>query len=78
MNLMHSNPTVPHPFRSIGKGNDHVICLTGISNWALDPAKMNRGLYVTRQEPDLDELKITAQQICKKTMLDQVFLKREK
>ena len=45
---------------------------TGISNWSLDPAKMNRGLYVTRQLPDLDELRMTAIQICKENMRDKV------
>jgi hypothetical protein len=35
---------------------------------------MNRGLYVTRQLPDLDELKMTARQICKESMRDEVAL----
>ncbi|XP_055509816.1 E3 ubiquitin-protein ligase rnf213-alpha isoform X2 [Leucoraja erinacea] len=28
----------------------------GISNWALDPAKMNRGIFVSRGDPDKEEL----------------------
>ena len=28
----------------------------GISNWALDPAKMNRGIFVQRRTPANDEL----------------------
>ena len=32
-----------------------------------DPAKMNRGLYVTRQVPDYNELKLTAEGICEGT-----------
>ena len=28
----------------------------GISNWALDPAKMNRGIFVQRGTPKSDEL----------------------
>jgi len=52
-------------------------CITrlsaGISNWSLDPAKMNRGLYVTRQLPDLEELKSTAIEICKPSMRDKVI-----
>ena len=28
----------------------------GISNWALDPAKMNRGIFVQRGTPKDDEL----------------------
>ena len=32
----------------------------GISNWALDPAKMNRGILVQRGVPDEEELILTA------------------
>lgn len=39
---------------------DLVFCLKvafiGISNWALDPAKMNRGILVQTEVPDLEEL----------------------
>nr|XP_034315108.1 E3 ubiquitin-protein ligase rnf213-alpha-like isoform X1 [Crassostrea gigas] len=38
----------------------------GISNWSLDPAKMNRGILVQRPIPDLDELCDTAKGICVK------------
>ncbi|PAA65746.1 hypothetical protein BOX15_Mlig015539g1 [Macrostomum lignano] len=40
------------------------IGFIGISNWALDPAKMNRGLYVQRDVPTEDELVETAKGIC--------------
>ena len=40
------------------------MAFIGISNWALDPAKMNRGVMVTRGDPDIDELVHSAQQIC--------------
>ncbi|KAJ8011123.1 hypothetical protein DPEC_G00054920 [Dallia pectoralis] len=36
----------------------------GISNWALDPAKMNRGLFVSRGDPDENELLESAKGIC--------------
>ncbi|XP_078518528.1 E3 ubiquitin-protein ligase rnf213-alpha-like [Lissotriton helveticus] len=36
----------------------------GISNWALDPAKMNRGLLVLRDAPERGELVNTAKGIC--------------
>lgn len=36
----------------------------GISNWALDPAKMNRGILVQRGVPDKKELEDTAKGIC--------------
>ena len=36
------------------------VAFIGISNWALDPAKMNRGVMVTRGEPDCKELVQTA------------------
>jgi hypothetical protein len=40
------------------------VAVIGISNWALDPAKMNRGLFVARGEPDITELIQTARGIC--------------
>ena len=40
------------------------MAFIGISNWALDPAKMNRGVMVTRGDPDVNELVLSAQGIC--------------
>ena len=40
------------------------VSVIGISNWALDPAKMNRGLFVSRGEASVDELIISAEGIC--------------
>ena len=39
------------------------VAFIGISNWALDPAKMNRGIMITRTPPDEDELIMTAKGI---------------
>ena len=39
------------------------IAFVGISNWRLDASKMNRGLYLSIPNPDLDDLKQTAQTI---------------
>ena len=36
------------------------VAFIGISNWALDPAKMNRGVMVTRGDPDQEELETSA------------------
>ena len=36
------------------------VAFIGISNWALDPAKMNRGVMVTRGDPDRRELELSA------------------
>ena len=36
------------------------VAFVGISNWALDPAKMNRGVMVTRGKPDEEELVLSA------------------
>ena len=36
------------------------VAFVGISNWALDPAKMNRGIMVTRDDPGQDELAFSA------------------
>ena len=38
----------PLPYKKVG--------FIGISNWALDPAKMNRGILVQRGVPDENEL----------------------
>ncbi|KAH1172131.1 hypothetical protein KIL84_007749, partial [Mauremys mutica] len=47
---------VPEPYKKVG--------FVGISNWALDPAKMNRGLLVFRTNLNKDELVKTAKGIC--------------
>ena len=36
------------------------VAFVGISNWSLDPAKMNRGIMLCRGQPDLKELVSTA------------------
>ena len=40
------------------------VAFIGISNWALDPAKMNRGVMVTRADPNVNELILSARGIC--------------
>ncbi|XP_041354620.1 E3 ubiquitin-protein ligase rnf213-alpha-like [Gigantopelta aegis] len=40
------------------------VAFIGISNWALDPAKMNRGILVQREVPDEMELLESAEGIC--------------
>jgi hypothetical protein len=42
----------PKPYKKVG--------FIGISNWALDPAKMNRGILVQRGVPDEHELEQSA------------------
>ncbi|KAI4872372.1 hypothetical protein NFI96_033639 [Prochilodus magdalenae] len=54
----------PLPHKKVG--------FIGISNWALDPAKMNRGIFVSRGDPDVKELVETAEGICS---LDPMVLK---
>nr|XP_018671622.1 LOW QUALITY PROTEIN: E3 ubiquitin-protein ligase rnf213-alpha-like [Ciona intestinalis] len=39
------------------------VGFVGISNWALDPAKMNRGIFVHRGKPTEVDLKLTAKGI---------------
>ena len=39
---------------------DLPYAVVGISNWALDPAKMNRAVVLSRPEPDVADLKRTA------------------
>ena len=40
------------------------MAFIGISNWALDPAKMNRGILLSRGVPTKDDLIKSAQGIC--------------
>ncbi|XP_071620775.1 E3 ubiquitin-protein ligase RNF213 isoform X1 [Heliangelus exortis] len=47
---------VPVPHKKVG--------FIGISNWALDPAKMNRGIFVSRGDPSKEELIQSAKGIC--------------
>ncbi|ESO94720.1 hypothetical protein LOTGIDRAFT_232244 [Lottia gigantea] len=59
-----------HPLLEDGcQGNEKAepfmkVGFIGISNWALDPAKMNRGISVQREIPDDEELMNTADGIC--------------
>ena len=39
---------------------DKKIAFVGISNWALDASKMNRGIFLSIPDPELDETKETA------------------
>uniref|UniRef100_A0A3Q1FP24 RING-type E3 ubiquitin transferase n=1 Tax=Acanthochromis polyacanthus TaxID=80966 RepID=A0A3Q1FP24_9TELE len=55
----------PDPHMKVG--------FVGISNWALDPAKMNRGIFVSRWDPSEDELVETAKGICSSS--SQILLK---
>ena len=54
------------------------VAFVGLSNWALDPAKMNRGILVNREVPDDNELIVSAQGICSsdchiQTLLSSLF-----
>jgi hypothetical protein len=40
------------------------VAFIGISNWALDPAKMNRGILLSRGVPDQNDLIKIAKGIC--------------
>ena len=52
---------------------DERVAFIGISNWALDPAKMNRGVMVTRGKPNTDELESSAKGICSNISDDPVL-----
>ncbi|KAL3881513.1 hypothetical protein ACJMK2_027945, partial [Sinanodonta woodiana] len=72
--LAEDSPRMPlktlHPLLEDGCQGDEEpqphkkVAFIGISNWALDPAKMNRGILVQREVPDLEELMNTANGIC--------------
>ncbi|CAD5126001.1 DgyrCDS14181 [Dimorphilus gyrociliatus] len=70
--LAEDSPLMPlkalHALLDDGSIEDE-ICLSkpsfiGISNWALDPAKMNRGVVMNCCVPDQNELKKTLKEIC--------------
>ena len=44
---------------------DKKIAFVGISNWALDASKMNRGLYLSIPDPDEEDVKKTSRTIGK-------------
>ena len=48
------------------------MAFIGISNWALDPAKMNRGVMVTRADPSEEELVFSAKGICSNDENDRI------
>uniref|UniRef100_A0A3B3UFU9 RING-type E3 ubiquitin transferase n=1 Tax=Poecilia latipinna TaxID=48699 RepID=A0A3B3UFU9_9TELE len=81
--LAEDSPQMPlktlHPLLEDGcidndKPDPHMkVGFVGISNWALDPAKMNRGIFVSRWDPSEDELVETASGICSSSK--QILLK---
>lgn len=81
--LAEDSPQMPlktlHPLLEDGcidsdKPDPHMkVGFVGISNWALDPAKMNRGIFVSRGDPSQDELVKTAKGICASS--EQILLK---
>ncbi|RVE69573.1 hypothetical protein OJAV_G00079040 [Oryzias javanicus] len=71
--LAEDSPKMPlktlHPLLEEGCIDDEPlphkrVGFIGISNWALDPAKMNRGIFVSRGDPDEKELIESAKGIC--------------
>nr|XP_025855696.1 E3 ubiquitin-protein ligase RNF213 isoform X5 [Vulpes vulpes] len=71
--LAEDSPKMPlkalHPLLEYGCVEDNPaphkkVGFIGISNWALDPAKMNRGIFVSRGSPNKKELIESAKGIC--------------
>ncbi|KAM4629855.1 E3 ubiquitin-protein ligase rnf213-alpha-like [Polymixia lowei] len=71
--LAEDSPKMPlktlHPLLEEGCIDDEPLAhkrvgFIGISNWALDPAKMNRGIFVSRGDPNQEELIKSAKGIC--------------
>ena len=56
-----NNPLkVLHSILEPGKGKLPNVAVVGISNWALDAAKMNRAIHLSRPEPTVKDLEETA------------------
>ena len=49
------------------------VAFIGISNWSLDPAKMNRGIMVARGDPDIDDLVASARGICRSDSIESLI-----
>ncbi|XP_049326804.1 E3 ubiquitin-protein ligase rnf213-alpha-like [Astyanax mexicanus] len=72
--LAEDSPKMPlktlHPLLEYGCIDDEhaedfkKVGFIGISNWSLDPAKMNRGILVLRTSPESEDLENTAKDIC--------------
>ena len=56
---------VLHSLLDPGEEAGRPVAFLGISNWALDPAKMNRGIHVNRSAPSLQDLVDSARGICR-------------
>ncbi|XP_052068615.1 uncharacterized protein LOC127707897 [Mytilus californianus] len=54
---------VLHGLLEPGNKQNPNVSVVGISNWALDAAKMNRAIHLSRPDMDLDELKYTGHAI---------------
>lgn len=61
-----SNPLkVLHSLLEPGNAEFPDVAVVGISNWCLDPAKMNRAIHLSRPEPEIADLFQTGQAIRK-------------
>jgi hypothetical protein len=58
--LVHVNKSRTRAIRATLTVESLQVGFLGISNWAVDPAKTNRGILVQRDVPDKDELLATA------------------
>ena len=52
------------------------VAFIGLSNWALDPAKMNRGIMVCLEDPNQNELILSATAICQSNSLSDLHSKK--
>ncbi len=64
--------------QTVFKQDWHRVGFIGISNWVLDPAKMNRGIVVNRSSPTSEELQDTVKGICKNDARVWKFLSNKK
>ena len=60
MHVLEINRTVTLLHLLQHTAREHRVAFVGISNWALDPAKMNRGVMIIRGSPDEEELEQSA------------------
>eukprot|EP01047_Picozoa_sp_COSAG01_P003877 COSAG01_NODE_121_length_25291_cov_10.011670_2_plen_4872_part_00 len=59
----HNPLKVLHSLLEPAFGSTPDVAVVGISNWALDAAKMNRAVHLSRPEPDAKDLELTGKTI---------------
>ena len=72
--LLDDDPAYIGNLESQSESGNSKIAFIGLSNWALDPAKMNRGIMVCLEEPHQEELILSAKAICESNIAESIHM----